>query len=164
MSAEIVAEESCRPPAPHGVEENPFSFEGAISAIGCTTPISLLALMIGMRIVLSVTARRRSSRLIRRHLRLQVGDAVAFFLSRLQVSMTALCSVTHVMMWFPFSRYISATPLIARLSDSVAPLVNTTSFAFAPISSATRAASPPPPRLPTRGWLRLAALPKCSVK
>ena len=42
--------------------------------------------------------------------------------------MTALCSVTAVMMWLPFSRYISATPLIARLSDSVAPLVKTISF------------------------------------
>jgi hypothetical protein len=37
--------------------------------------------------------------------------------------MTALCSVTQVMMWLPFSRYISAAPLIARLFASVAPLV-----------------------------------------
>ena len=29
----------------------------------------------------------------------------------------------RVMMWLPFSAYISATPLIARLFDSVAPLV-----------------------------------------
>ena len=53
------------------------------------------------------------------------------------MSMTALCSVTTVMMWLPFSRYMWAAPLIARLSDSVAPLVKTISFAVAPISAAT---------------------------
>ena len=39
-----------------------------------------------------------------------------------------MCSVTSVMMWSPFSRYISATPLMARLSLSVAPEVKTISF------------------------------------
>ena len=33
-----------------------------------------------------------------------------------------------VMMWLPFSRYISATPLIARLLLSVAPEVKMISF------------------------------------
>jgi hypothetical protein len=48
-----------------GVEDDPFSFAMApISAIGWTTPISLLAVMMLMRIVLSVIAARRSSRLI----------------------------------------------------------------------------------------------------
>ena len=54
----------------------------------------------------------------------------------LHVSSTALCSVTAVMMWLPFSRYISATPLSARLFDSVAPEVKIISFAVAPISFA----------------------------
>ena len=80
--------------------------------------------------------------------------------------MIALCSVTAVMMWLPFSRYISATPLIARLSDSVAPLVNTISFGFAPMRSAIclRAFSTASSASHPNGWLRLAALPKCSVK
>ena len=55
------------------------------------------------------------------------------FSRRLQVSRIALCSVAAVMMWLPFSAYISATPLSARLFDSVAPLVKTISFAVAPI-------------------------------
>ena len=42
-----------------------------------------------------------------------------------------------VMMWLPFSLYISATPLIARLLLSVAPLVKMISLALAPISAAT---------------------------
>ncbi len=37
--------------------------------------------------------------------------------------MTALCSVTCVMMWLPFFLYIAAAPLMARLLLSVAPLV-----------------------------------------
>ncbi len=82
------------------------------------------------------------------------------------MSITALCSVTHVMMWLPFSRYISAAPLIARLSDSVAPLVKTISFAFAPMRSATclRALSTASSASHPNGWLRLAAFPKCCVK
>jgi hypothetical protein len=88
------------------------------------------------------------------------------FSSFLHVSMTALCSVTHVMMWFPFSRYISATPLIARLFDSVAPLVKMISFGLAPIRSATclRAVSTASSAAQPKAWLRLAALPKSCVK
>ena len=59
------------------------------------------------------------------------------FSSFLQVSSTALCSVEHVTMWLPRSAYISATPLMARLSDSVAPLVKTISFSEAPMRAAT---------------------------
>src|SRR5260221_6558466 len=40
------------------------------------------------------------------------------------------------MMWLPFSRNISAMPLIIRLSDSVAPLVKIISFGVALISQA----------------------------
>ena len=59
----------------------PFSFAIApISAIGWTTPISLLAVMMLMRIVLSVIACRSSSRLIEPVLlHRQIGDAIAFF-------------------------------------------------------------------------------------
>ena len=76
------------------------------------------------------------------------------------MSITALCSVTHVMMWLPFSRYISATPLIARLFDSVAPLVKMISFGFAPIRSATclRAVSTASSASQPNAWLRLAGV------
>jgi hypothetical protein len=75
----------------------PFSFAIApISAIGCSTPISLLAAMIVMRIVLSVIASRRSSRSIAAVLlHRQVGHPRPCFSSFLHVSMTALCSVTQ---------------------------------------------------------------------
>ncbi len=146
----------------------PFSFAIApISAIGCSTPISLFAAMIVTRIVLSVIAARNWSRSMSPSF--FTGRYVTrkpSFSRRLQVSMTALCSVTAVMMWSPFSRYIDAAPLIARLSDSVAPLVKTISFALAPMRSATclrpcsTASSASQPYL----WLRLAALPKRSVK
>ncbi len=80
--------------------------------------------------------------------------------------MTALCSVTSVMMWLPFSRYMWAAPLIARLFDSVAPLVKTISFAVAPISAATclRATSTASSACHPKEWLRLAALPNRSVR
>ena len=84
------------------------------------------------------------------------------FSRRLQVSRIALCSVAAVMMWLPFSAYISATPLSARLFDSVAPLVKTISFAVAPIRLATclRAFSVASSASQPKLWLRLAELPK----
>mgnify|MGYP001792476501 CR=1 FL=1 len=123
-----------------------------ISAIGCRTPTSLFAAMMLIRIVRSVMAARSRSRSTRpsRFTGRYVTSKPSF--SRcLHVSMTALCSVTTVIRWFPFSRYMWAAPLIARLSDSVAPLVNTISFAVAPINSAhclcatSTASSPSPP-------------------
>jgi hypothetical protein len=55
----------------------------------------------------------------------------------LQLSSTALCSTTLVMMWSPLSFKNSAMPFNARLSDSVAPEVNTISFSLsAPMSLA----------------------------
>jgi hypothetical protein len=70
------------------------------------------------------------------------------------------------MLWSPLSAYISATPLIARLSDSVAPEVNMISFGSAPITRATcsRARSTASSAAQPNGWLREAALPKTSVK
>ena len=70
------------------------------------------------------------------------------------------------MMWLPFSRYISATPLIARLLDSVAPLVKTISLGVALISRAicARAFSTASSAVQPNAWLRLAALPNFSVK
>src|SRR5439155_1387613 len=84
----------------------------------------------------------------------------------LQVSSTVLCSMAWMIMWLPFSRNISAMPLIIRLSDSVAPLVKMISFGVALISEAiccravSTASSPAHPN----EWLRLAALPNFSVK
>ena len=138
-----------------------------ISCIGFTAPISLLAYMIAIRIVVGRIALRTSSGSTRPSL--PTGRYVTSnpcFSRFLQVSSTALCSIAWVMMWLPFSRYISATPLIIRLSDSVAPLVKMISFAVAPISEATcwrafsTASSPAQPN----EWLRLAAFPNFSVK
>jgi len=40
----------------------------------------------------------------------QVGNAITIFLQPLTGIEHRLCSVTAVIMWLPFSRYISATP------------------------------------------------------
>ncbi len=72
-----------------------------------------------------------------------------------------------VMMWSPFSLYISVTPLRARLIDSVPPEVNTSSFGSrAPMSAAScsRALSIADSAAHPKGWLRLAGCPKRSVK
>src|SRR5215470_8360945 len=72
-----------------------------------------------------------------------------------------------VTMWVPFSRYISATPLSARLIASVPPEVKTSSLGSrAPISFASlpRAASTAPSASQPNGWLRLAGCPNFSVK
>src|SRR5438105_5390043 len=81
--------------------------------------------------------------------------------------MLARCSMTVVTMWLPFSLYISAAPLRARLIASVPPEVNTSSFGSrAPISVAIlpRAASTAPSASHPNGWLRLAGCPNFSVK
>ena len=56
---------------------------------------------------------------------------------RLAESMMALCSIAEVTMWLPFFLYISATPLSAMLSDSVAPLVKMISRGSAPMTPAS---------------------------
>ena len=62
--------------------------------------------------------------------------------------------------------YIAATPLIARLLLSVAPLVKIISLALAPMRVAicSRASSTAASASHPNGWLRLAALPNFSVK
>jgi hypothetical protein len=131
------------------------------------TPISLLAAMIVMRIVLSVIAGLQlveadAAVLLHR----QVGDAVAVLLEPLAGvddrlvlgdrgdDVVALLAV-HL-----------GDALDRQVVDSVAPLVKTISFALAPIRSATclRAFSTASSASQPNGWLRLAALPKCSVK
>ncbi len=72
-----------------------------------------------------------------------------------------------VTMCVPFSRYISATPLMARLIASVPPEVKTTSFGSrALISRATcsRALSAAASASQPKGWLRLPGWPNFSVK
>src|SRR6267143_4249241 len=81
--------------------------------------------------------------------------------------MLARCSMMVVTMWLPFSLYISAAPLRARLIASVPPEVKTSSFGSrAPISVAIlpRAASTAPSASHPNGWLRLAGCPNFSVK
>src|SRR3990170_6855300 len=66
-----------------------------------------------------------------------------------------------VMMWLPFSRYISATPLMARLSDSVAQEVKMISLGLAWMSAAicSRAVSTAFSASQPKGWLRLGGVP-----
>src|SRR5262249_38750259 len=74
---------------------------------------------------------------------------------------------TVVTMWLPFSRYISATPLRARLMASVPPEVKTSSLGSRPpisFASLPRAASTAPSASQPKGWLRLAGCPNFSVK
>ena len=147
----------------------PFSFAILpISLTGLIVPISLFANIIEMRIVLSVMAFRTSSGLTIPNLSTERYVAVALPLpsNDLTVSSTARCSVDAVIIWSPFSLYISSTPLIARLSDSVAPLVKTISFGSALISLAIcfRALSTASSAAHPKAWLRLAAFPNFSTK
>ena len=77
-----------------------------------------------------------------------------------QVSSTALCSMALVMMWRRDAP--SARPLMARLSDSVAPEVQTISRGSALSNRATsaRAASTASSACQPKVWLREAGLPK----
>jgi hypothetical protein len=116
----------------------------AMSASGWRTPISLFAAITDTSTVRSEIERRSPSRSTN-----PSGDTpstVSFHpscSSRRQESSTDLCSVATVMMWSPRSRIARAAPLIARLFDSVAPLVKTISPAEALSSDAifARAAS-----------------------
>ncbi len=69
------------------------------------------------------------------------------------------------MMWFPSSRFAKATPLIARLSASEPPPVNTTLRAVHPSAWATtrRAASTASRAVPPRPWM-LDGLPYSSSR
>src|SRR2546430_15970980 len=75
--------------------------------------------------------------------------------------------MTVVTMWLPSSRYISPTPLRARLIAPVPPDVNTISFGSrAPISAASwlRAVSTAASASHPKGWFRLAGWPYFWVK
>src|SRR6266404_5541604 len=147
----------------------PFSLASLpIAAISWIVPISLFAYITEIRIVLSVSAWRIASSSTR-----PSGRTGTYVTSkpwrsrRLQTSRLARCSIAVVTMWLPFSRYISATPLRARLMASVPPEVNTSSLGSrAPISFAicSRALSTPPSASQPKGWLRLAGCPNFSVK
>src|SRR5947207_3819025 len=147
----------------------PFSLASLpIAATSWIVPISLFANITEIRIVLSVTALRTVSTSTR-----PSGCTGTYATSkpcrssRLHTSSPARCSITVVTMWLPFSRYISATPLMARLMDSVPPDVKTSSFASrAPIrrASCARASSTAASASQPNGWLRLAGWPNFSVK
>src|SRR6185369_2846636 len=147
----------------------PFSLASLpIAAMSWIVPISLFAYITEIRIVLSVSAWRIASSSTR-----PSGRTGTYVTSkpwrsrRLQTSRLARCSIAVVTMWLPFSRYISATPFIARLIDSVPPEVKTSSLGsrapmIFPICSRARStafsASQP------NEWLRLAGWPNFSVK
>src|SRR5256712_9715685 len=139
-----------------------------MAAMSWIVPISLLANITETRTVLSVIALPICSTSIR-----PSGCTGTYVTSepcrsrRLATSMPARCSMTVVTMWFPFSRYISATPLRARLIDSVPPDVNTISLGSgAPISAASwlRAVSTAASASHPKGWFRLAGWPYFWVK
>ena len=70
-------------------------------------------------------------------------------------------------MWLPRSAYCSAAPMMARLFDSVAPLVKMISSGLRVDQlalSAARASSTACPASAPYSWSMLAAFPKCSVK
>src|SRR5439155_5931707 len=147
----------------------PFSLARRPTAVtSWMVPISLLANITEIRMVLSVIALRISSTSMR-----PSGCTGTYVTSkpcrssRLPTSSPGRCSMTVVTMWLPFSRYISATPLRARLIASVPPDVKTSSFGSrAPISAAScsRARSTAASASQPNGWLRLAGCPYFSVK
>src|SRR5437867_4445655 len=147
----------------------PFSLASLpIAATSWIVPISLFASMTEIRIVLSVSACRIASTSTR-----PSGRTGTYVTSkpcrsrRLQTSRLARCSMAVVTMWLPFSRYISATPLIARLIDSVPPEVKITSLGSrAPMSfaSCSRARSTAFSASQPKEWFRLAGWPNFSVK
>ena len=138
-----------------------------ISGTSLIVPSSLLAHMIETRIVSSRIASRTCSAVM---MPSSPGSSQLTSYpcrcSRFIGSSTALCSWIALMRCLPFWAYISAVPLMARLLDSVLPLVQMISFAEAPMSLATcsRALSTPSSAFQPKAWLRLAALPKYSVK
>ena len=79
---------------------------------------------------------------------------------------TAWCSVTWVMTCRPRATQASATPLMARLLASVAPLVKMISRGWAPRTAATcsRASFTASSAAQPYWCVRLPALPKCSVR
>ena len=112
-----------------------------IAASGCSTPISLLAAITLTRIVFGPRAASSAARSIRPSA--PTGSTVTRQprASRWRhVSSTARCSVATVTMWSPRSLALAATPLMARLSASVAPLVKTMSLCDAPIDGGDLAA------------------------
>ena len=112
----------------------------ARSAIGCTTPISLLASITDTSTVSGASTASSEAGVTRPSARTGRYDTRSPCRSSLaQGSRTARCSVSTVTTWFPRSLDASATPFRARLFDSVAPLVKTSSRAGAPISLATDA-------------------------
>src|SRR5262245_6509998 len=147
----------------------PFSLASLpIAGMSWMVPTSLFANMTEMRIVLSVSAARIASTSTSPSGR--TGTCVTskpWRSSRRQTSRLARCSMAVVTMWLPFSRYISAIPLIARLIDSVPPEVKISSFGSrAPMSFAiwSRARSTAFSASQPNEWLRLAGWPNFSVK
>ncbi len=139
----------------------------ASSSMGWTTPVSLLACITETSTVSGRSAARsrsgssRPSRSTSRSVTSKPSRS-----SARSESSTALCSVRQETRWRPLARWNRATPFSARLSDSVAPLVKTSSRAVAPTSRATSARAPSTAssaRQP-KAWLFEAALPNSKVK
>ena len=139
----------------------------AIPAIGCSTPISLLASITLTSTVSSVSARSIDSGLTRPSpsgaTSVTWAPASA---SRRHGSSTARCSVATVTMCGGRPAAAATAPFSARLFDSVAPLVKQISRGSAPTTPATcrRAASAASRAAQPNAWCRLAALPNRSVK
>ena len=109
-------------------------------AMGCSTPVSLLACMTDTSRVCSVTASASRSRSSRPSPSTPTYvTAIPRPSRRSHVSRTARCSVVTVTTcrFFAYAG-APATPSRARLSDSVAPLVHTISRGSAPMTDAAR--------------------------
>jgi hypothetical protein len=108
------------------------------SSMGCKVPVSLLACIRETRMVLSPMAFltslgstwpvRSTGRTVTRAPRVSKNR---------QGLITAGCSVAAVMMWLPFSRSSKKAPFMAKLFDSLPPLVKTISEGWQPSRSAT---------------------------
>lgn len=133
-----------------------------IDSMSVIVPISLLTCINDRRIVSSRNAGSTSAGVVR-----PSGPGTMRVISNplrsrcRQESRTALCSMADVTMWRPWSACAATAPLIARLSDSVAPEVQTISRGSALMRSATwtRACSTASSASRPKLWNRDAGLP-----
>ena len=109
-----------------------------IDSMSVIVPISLLTCINDRRIVSSRSAASTSAGVIRPSGPGSIRLTSNPLRSRCrQESSTALCSMAEVTTWVSRSAYAATAPLIARLSDSVAPEVQTISRGSALMRSAT---------------------------
>ncbi|MDT4874647.1 hypothetical protein FQZ97_1099590 [compost metagenome] len=138
-----------------------------MAGMSLTVPSSLLTSISDTRKVSSRMASRTACALIRPSASgTRYVTATPLSCNCFAVSRMALCSIWLVMMWPPDTPRAWATPLRARLLDSVAPEVQTICSGVAPTSSATwrRACSTVCRACWPKAWELEAGLPKLPSK